>query len=189
MRRLSVTFVLAALLACLAPGTAHADNVAITTQVLSGTRTITTATLTPLANVLRTASVTGTLAVTVTETATSGLAAWSVTTRLCGPSVATPTSPDCTAFPDKLVLATDSTKTIAGSNLDISGRGVTPVLGGGASTPVGGTQDLSTTRTVFDNTGQNPLTLYTGTYASTSTVSLTPPAAATPGVYSGFLVV
>jgi hypothetical protein len=33
------------------------------------------------------------------------------------------------------------------------------------------------------------LLLYTGTYASTSTITLTPPASATAGAYQGFLVV
>jgi hypothetical protein len=48
---------------------------------------------------------------------------------------------------------------------------------------------MSTTRTIFGNTGQDPALLYSGTYASTSTVTLTPPSTTTAGAYSGYLVV
>src|SRR5437588_408502 len=48
---------------------------------------------------------------------------------------------------------------------------------------------LSATRTIFSNTGQDTLTLYTGTYASTSTITLNAPANATAAVYNGYLVV
>lgn len=188
VRRIALSVVLATSVALLSPSAASADNVLIAATVLPGTRTITTATLTPLSDVLRTATVSGTLAVTVTEAAVSGIAAWSVTTRLCGPN-SLGTAPDCTAKGDQLLLSTDTTKTIAGTNLSVSGRSVLQSFGGGTSTAVAGSEDLSTTRTIFSNALQDPLSLYTGTYASTSTVSLTPPATATAGAYTGYLVV
>lgn len=186
MRRIALLVALTALIAVGHPGSAQAVDVAVAAQVLAGTRTITTATLTPFADALRTASVTSTLAVTVTEAAVNGVTPWSVTARLCGPSGG---AANCAGDPDRIVLSTDTTKKITGANLAISGRSVTPVAGGGTSTATSGSEDLSTTRTIFTNTGQDPLLLYTGTYASTSTVTLTPPSTATPGAYTGFLVV
>lgn len=186
MRKLPLLLALVALIAVGSPGSARAVDVAVAAQVLAGTRTITTATVTPFSDALRTASVTSTLAVTVAEAAVNGVTPWSVSARLCGPNGA---AADCTADPDRLVLGTDTTKKITGSNLAISARSVTPVLGGGTSTAVSGSEDLSAARTLFTNTGQDPLVLYTGTYASTATVTLTPPATATPGAYTGFLVV
>lgn len=188
MRRIAVLVALTAVLASGSPGTAGAVDVAVAAQVLPGTRTITTATLTPFSDALRAASVDSTLAVTVTEAAVNGVTPWSVTARLCGPDGAG-TAADCGAEPDRIVLSTDSSEEIAGANLTISGRSVTPVNGGGTSTATSGTEDLSTARTIFTNTDQDPLVLYTGTYASESTVTLTPPATATPGAYTGFLVV
>lgn len=188
MRRIALLAALVALTAVGMPGSASADDIAVAAQVLPGTRTITTATLTPISDVLRAASVDSTLAVTVTEAAVNGVTPWSVTARLCGPNGGN-TAADCGADPDRIVLSTDTSKKITGANLSISGRSVTPVAGGGTSTATSGTEDLSAARTIFTNTGQDPLLLYTGTYASTSTITLTPPASATAGAYSGFLVV
>lgn len=186
MRRIALLIALTALIAVGHPGAARADDIAVAAQVLPGTRTITTATLTPFSDALRAASVTSTLAVTVTEAAVNGVTPWSVTARLCGASSG---ASNCAGDPDRIVLSTDTTKKITGSNLTISGRSVTPVSGGGTSTATSGTEDLSAARTIFTNTGQDPLLLYTGTYASTSTVTLTPPSSATPGAYTGYLVI
>jgi hypothetical protein len=188
VRRAAVITALVALLAVATPTRAQAADIGILAQVLPGPRTITPATLTPFSDVLRAASVNSTLAVTVTEAAVAGVDPWSVTARLCGPN-GTNTAADCTADPDRLVLASDPTQKITGANLSISDRSVVPVLGGGTATAVAGSEVLSTSRTLFTNTGQNPLLLYTGTYASMATVTLTPPAAATAGAYSGYLVV
>ena len=188
MRRIALLVALSGLLALVAPTPASADDIAVAAQVLPGTRTITVATVTPFSDALRGASVTSTLAVTVAEAAVAGVTPWSVTARLCGPNGGG-TASDCTNKGDRIVLSTDASKEIGGANLAISGRSVTPVLGGGSSVATAGSENLSTTRTIFTNTGQDPLTLYTGTYASSSTVTLTPPAAATPGAYTGYLVV
>lgn len=188
VRRIAALIALTGLVALGSPGTAGAGDVLVAAQVLDGTRTITTATLTPFADALRTVSVTSTLAVTVTESSVNGVTPWSVTTRLCGPNGGG-TAADCTADPDRIVLSTDTTKKITGANLTVSGRSVTPTLGGGTSTAVTGTENLSTIRTLFTNTGQDPLLLYTGTYEGAATLTLTPPSTATPGAYTGYLVV
>ncbi len=188
MRRIAIAVTLSALAALVSPGSARADDIAILAQVLPGTRTITVATLTPFSDALRAASVNSTLAVTVTEAAVNGVTPWSVTARLCGPDGAG-TAADCAGEADRIVLATDPDVEIGGANLTISDRAVTPALGGGTSEATAGSENLSTTRTIFTNTDQDPLLLYTGTYASTSTVTLTPPATAEPGAYEGFLVV
>ena len=169
---------------------ASADDVPITTTILSGTRALTTASIGTLANVVRTLSTSATLTATVTELAVNGDATgWSVTVRLCGPNnTTTPTAADCGTYPDEVVQSGGAT-TIAGSNVTISSRSVTPTAGGGTTTAVAGTQDLSTTRTIFNNSGQVNTTLYTGTYLSTSTISLTPPSNANTAVYNGYLVV
>lgn len=186
MRRIAVLIALAAFLTVGSSVPAGADDVAVSAAVLAGTRTITTATLTPFAAALRGQAVDSALAVTVTEAAVNGVTPWSVTTRLCGRD-AGGTAPDCAAVPDRIKL--DASNGITGSNLTISARAVTPVGGGGTAAATSGSQDLSTTRTLFTNTGQDPLTLYTGTYASTATVTLTPPATAAVGTYTGYLVV
>jgi hypothetical protein len=188
VRRAAVLTALLALLAVAAPSPARADDISIVAQVLPGSRTITTATLTPFSDVLRAASVTSTLAVTVTEAAVSGVDPWSVTARLCGPN-GTGTAADCAADPDRLVLSTDTTQKITGTNLSLSARSVTPAGVTGTPTAVAGSEDLSTTRTIFSTAGELPASLYTGTYTSSSTVTLTPPAASTAGAYSGYLVI
>jgi hypothetical protein len=188
MRRFAVVALLGALLAVVAPARADAADIAVAATVLTGSRTITVATLTPLADVVRTASVQGTLAVTVAEVGVDGVTPWSVTTRLCGPN-GTNTASDCATHPDRLVLSTDNTKTISGANLTVSGRGVVQTLGGGTATATSGSETLAAARTIFTTTGQDPLLPYTGTYVSTSTVTLTPPSNATTGAYTGFLVV
>jgi hypothetical protein len=188
VRRAAVTIALLAILAVATPSPARADDISILAQVLPGSRTITTATLTPFSDVLRAASVNSTLAVTVTEAAVSGVDPWSVTARLCGPN-GTSTAADCATDPDRLVLAADHSQKITGANLAISARAVTPLGVTGTPAPVAGSEDLSTSRTLFSTTGELPASLYTGTYTSTATVTLTPPATATAGAYSGYLVI
>ena len=190
MRRAGLLIALAVTLA-LFPARADAADIAVNAQVLAGTRTITTATLTPLADVLRAVSVDATLAVTVTEASVNGVTPWSVTVDLCGTDGSG--AINCAAG-NVLVLDGDVGTTIAGSNLTIGNRAVTPVVtlpvvNDGTTTATSGTQDLSATRTIFETTDQDPTKLYTGTYASTSTISLTPPADAAAGAYEGFLVV
>jgi hypothetical protein len=187
VRRIAVLMILVSMVG-LAP--ASASDVPVAATILPGGRTLTSVSLGAMANVLRGASTSATLTAVVTETAVDGLDPWSVTVRLCGPNnVTTPTASDCTTFPDQLVKAGDASKTVPGTAVNISGRSVNAVLGGGTATATAGTQAMSATRTLFTNTGQVPSTLYTGVYTSTASVALDAPSNSSAGVYNGFLVV
>lgn len=188
MRRMLTAGLAILMASVLLPGTAQANDVAVVTQVVLGTRSITAAALTtPLAaTVIQSLPTTGVLAVTVTETAVAG-ANWSITGRLCGPNGGG-TAADCGTHPDKIVVATATSNTIPGVNASISGTAVTATLGGGTLTPAG-TQNLQQVRTIYTNTLQDTNTLYTGSYLSTSNITLTPPAATAVGTYTGYLVV
>jgi len=184
MRRLTLAALLAVVTALIAPSGAQAVDVAVTAQVLSGSRSITTATVGPLASLGRTATATSAVAVTVTEALVNGDNAWSVTARLCGAAA-------CGSLTDRIVLNGDNTTQLAGSAFSLKDVAVTDTsaaLGGGTITPMADA-DLSTTRTLFSNAGQAPTSIYSGVYAATGTLSLTPPANAAPGSYSGYLVV
>jgi hypothetical protein len=171
-------------------GPAQADDVLLSMTVLGGTRSITSANLGAIANVVHGLSTSATLTSVVTETVADGVNGWAMKVRLCGPNnLAVPTAADCTAYPDEVVLATDDTKTVPGNAVTISARNVVQLLSGGTSTAVTGLQDLSGQRTIFNNTGQSALQTYTGTHTATATVALNPSASATTGVYKGFLVV
>lgn len=190
MRRSIATLIALAISASLtlfAPGSARADDVAVSATVLDGTRTITLATLTALGDVFRAASVTGSLAVTVTETAVNGVNPWSVTVDLCGTNGSG--TKDCAK--KSLTLGGDATKAIGGANVTIKDRAVTPTVlpVEGSSTATSGVEALTTARTIWTTTGQATATLYTGTYVSTSTITLTPPTDAVPGAYEGLVVV
>lgn len=168
-------------LAPLAAVPAHADEVPVSVAVV-GDRALTSVGLPALVD-----GVPSVLTAVVTETVAAGDASWSVTAQLCKPDAGTPTQADCTG--SALVHSTDATKTIAGTAMTISGRAVTPVGGGGTSTATAGSQDLTAARTIFANTGQNPALNYSGTYTSTSNVTLTVPNATPGGTYKGFVVV
>jgi hypothetical protein len=190
MRIVRRAFLLFALASMVSVAPASATDVPVSATILNGSRTLTSVTLGTLASVLRSATTSATLTAVVTETAVDGLNPWSVTARLCGPNnVTTPTAADCAAHPDQLVLTGDATKTIPGTAVTISTRAVTPVGGGGVSAAPSGSQDMSTTRTVFSNTGQVPATLYSGVYTGTASLGINAPSNAAVGAYNGFLVV
>lgn len=169
---------------------AQAQDVLVTVTVLGGSRSITSAEIGSIASVVHGLSTSATLTSVVTETVADGVNGWSLKVRLCGPnSLTTPTSADCGTYPDQVVLASDSSKTIPGSNVTLSARNVVQALGGGTATAVSGSEDLSAQRTIFTNSGQSAASTYTGTYTATATVTLNPSASATTGVYKGFLVV
>ena len=184
VRRIALFVVLAAATALAVPSNAGAVDVSVAAQVLAGTRSITTATVGPLASIGRTATATSAVAVTVTEALVNGDNSWSVTARLCGAAA-------CGSLTDRIVLSGDSNTQLAGSAFELSDVTVLDTsggLGGGTVTPMSDA-DLSTTRTLFTNTGQSAASLYSGVYAAAGTLSVTPPANATPGSYTGYLVV
>lgn len=112
----------------------------------------------------------GLVAVTVSEEARTGTNPWSVTSVLAA----------------DLEGTTLDTNTIARSNVSISPSSGTilQVLGGG-TTSAGGGGTLDAARTVMSNSGQDDGTNYTGTYAIDSTVTLTVPNATPTDVYTG----
>ena len=178
------------------PSSASSSNVQIAATILAGTRTMTTASLSaPLASAGRAASVSTTLNVVVTEAAVDG-ADWTVTAQLCGPNnTTTPTAPDCGTYPNKLVKSGgDATTVITGANVTLSGAGVTPAVTSvpsvaATTTALNGTADLSQSRTLLSTTGQSGTSIYTGTYTSSATVSLTVPSTAAAGTtYNGYIV-
>jgi len=187
---------LALLLVRADPASASTSNVQVAATILSGTRTMTTASLTaPLASAGRAASVSTTLSVIVTETAVDG-ADWTVTAQLCGPNnTTTPTAPDCGTYANKIVKSGgNGTTVIDGTNLTLSGASVTPAVVSvpsvaATTTALNGTADLSQSRTLLSTTGQSGTSIYTGTYTSAATVSLNVPATAASGTsYNGYIV-
>jgi hypothetical protein len=190
VRRILTALVVAASAVAFMPSTAQADNVAVTATVLAGTRTITSAAMTtPLVSAVRTASTSGVLGVVVTELGATGVASWSVTADLCGTNAAL-TGPDCTADPNRLVMTTDLSKKIAGTNLHILDRTVVPTgTPGGTSVAPSTDETFSTTRTIFSNSGQSTSAVYSGIYTSVSTIKLDVPDTASTGAYAGYLVV
>ena len=198
VRRFALVTALAALLAVAVPGRADAVDIAVTAQVIAGTRTITTATLTPasIVNIVRSTSGTSALAVTVTEVAVTGDADWHVDIKLCGATDAA--AIDCGAHPNVLRKATTG-ETLSGSNVTVTPIAVTPTAivplpaaGAPAVTSAfdGGLPgNLAASRTFFATSGQEPGRVYTGTYVSTATLGVTAPADATIGTYSGAVVV
>jgi hypothetical protein len=190
-------FILGAALALLLPAApAGAADLSATATVLDGSRSLTTATMTPFGSVVRTLNADATLAVVVTEAAaTADTNGWTVTARLCGPNdVTTPTASDCATYPDQLVKTGDAAKVISGSNVSIRGGTLTPLvtsLPSNPTTPTGLTADtaLDQTRTLISSGNQNGASVYTGTYTYGATVRLTPPVGADTAVYNGYVVV
>lgn len=198
MRKIALPVALVALIAVGSPGSAHAVDIAVSAQVIAGTRTITTATLTPssLVNIARTQSASGALAVTVTEVAATGDNSWLVDIKLCGATDAA--AIDCSSHPNVLRKAT-SGETLSGSNVTVTPIAVTPTavvalpaLDAPAVTAAFGSgfpASLAAARTFFTTSGQEASRVYTGTYVSTATIGVTAPADAVIGTYSGAVVV
>jgi hypothetical protein len=118
--------------------------------------------------------ISGGYSVTVLETAVTGFTPWSVTTAV-----------------SELTSAVDGTK-IPPNAFDISTASVSgiPTAGTDAATtggPYTGTGAVSAPLTLWTNTGQSPLSVYTSTHLATGTLSATPPNGAKTGAYTGTL--
>ncbi len=136
-----------------------------------GSRSVSLASPVVMTSALSSATVTGNFSVTVTESARSGTNPWSVTV-------------DATSLSDGLG------HTIPNSALAIDNRSNPLVVaGGGVSTGVAGSQNLTAARTLWSTSGQNTSILYTGTYSQTSTITLTPQNGTAAGVYTGTLTI
>lgn len=136
-----------------------------------GSRSVTLTSVTALTSALNGETLSAPYSVTVTEAVRSGNNPWSVT-----------------AVSTDLTNATDST-IVGKAALALSARAVTPVGGGGTSSAPSDSAPLSGAVTLFSNAGQLTTTLYSGTYAGSGTMTLTPPAGSTVGVYSGTFTV
>jgi hypothetical protein len=177
-RRLIIAAVPVALALVMAPTAANAADggggSSVITATLTGnaigSRSVTLVSPITMSSLASSTTLSSNYAVTVTEATRSGTNPWSVT------AVAS----------DLTDLTSD---TITAANLAVSGRGVIQTLGGGTAAAPVGSQTLDQARTLFDNTGQSTSTLYSGTYAATGTVTLSPPDGSKTGVYTGTFTV
>lgn len=111
-------------------------------------------------------------AVSVVEAARSGTAGWYVTAEMTTPLTEQTTS-----------------DVIAKSALTLTPNATmvqTPLTGTDAAS---GAQSLGSAATIWTNTGQSPLTVYTGTHTNSPTITLAPPNGTVNGVYVGTLTV
>lgn len=144
------------------------------TSGVFGTRSVTLVTPSiPLALNPGSSQMNGTVAVTVSEFARTGTASWSVTGVLSA-DLSDGGSPAATIARDRLALATSANPTI---------------LNGGGSGAFGAGGSLEAARSIFSVSGQAPTLNYTGTYSSSSSLTLTIPNAQKTGIYTGTLMV
>jgi hypothetical protein len=154
---------------------AAADELVQFETTSTGTRLLTAAvapvfTPTTDLNVTQTISTTVPASATVTEVFAQGSNPWSVKAQMCGPnSYASPTAGDCVNKAARMERADGDT--ILGSTIAVTHGGPTVVLGGGTTT-VGSEATLADQITLLNNTGQNPLTTYNGTYTGTASLSI-----------------
>lgn len=131
-----------------------------------GSRSVTTATATPMTSAFSGDQLTSTLQVIVTEATRTGTAPWSVQAVLDAD------------------LSDGGTETIGSSNLAVAPGSINKTLGGG--TPAAGAGGaLDAAKTLFSVSGQDTGTTYTGTYDQSSTMTLTVPSGTKTGVYTG----
>ena len=136
-----------------------------------GSRSITSVTPATITSSLGTLPTSSPLTVVVSETAVSGDAnGWYVTTQ-------------ASDFQDPAHDIVPATSLVDGSNtVDQAG-------GGGVAAAVTGPGEMGTAETLFADTGESASVLYTGTYADTSTLTLSPPDGTKTGVYTSELTV
>ena len=146
-------------------GTTAAVAATITTSI--GVRAVTALPIT-MSSALGTATLSAGLSATVVETARSGTNPWHLTASM-----------------SDLSTTTTPTYTIGKANMAVSGRAVAQTLAGGTAAAPTGSASLADTVTLFSNTGQDTALTYTGSYASSSTWTLTPPNETAVGAYTG----
>ncbi len=112
--------------------------------------------------------------VTVTEALENGMNPWSVKAQMCAPDdYANPTAGDCANAPNQMVRADNATgdDVLDGNDIAVAHSAPLKVLGGGTLT-AGSESDLGSQITLLNNTGQNALTVYTGTDTGTTNLSI-----------------
>ena len=173
-RVLAVAALTAAVSLAVAPFAA-ADTLVQFSTTSSGTRVLTTA-VAPTFPVTQDLTTSQTVATTVpaSELVTEVLAtgsAWSVKAQMCGPNdPATPTAAACATKPNEMERS-DGTATITGSRIAVTHGTPVKTLGGGTLT-AGSEANMAGQITLLNNTGQSPLTAYSGTYAGTTNLSI-----------------
>jgi hypothetical protein len=111
--------------------------------------------------------------VLITEVLARGVNPWSVKAQMCGLVDYAAGSPvaDCANKPNVMERADGDT--ILGSTIAVTGRtGPTVTLGGGTTT-TGSESSLAGQITLLNNTSQNPLSVYSGTYAASAGLTIT----------------
>ena len=162
----------------LAPSSAGApETTTLTATIVAGdigSRTLVIAAPIVMASDIGIGTLEGSLAATVTEVTRTGTNPWYVTA-----AVGDLTNTD---------LSTDN-DTISNAALEISDRSVEQVLGGGTAAADPDPATMSAAATLFETLDQDEAAVYSGTYASTSTWTLTPPNGAKTGEYTGTVTV
>ena len=146
-------------------GGTSAVTATITTAAI-GSRAVTVTAPIAMTSALSSETLSGTLLATVAEAARSGTNPWSLTASMTD-------------------LTNATNDVIGNANMAVSGRAVTQTAGGGTSAAPTGSTAMGSTATLMSNTGQLTTVVYTGTYATESTWTLTPPNGAKVGVYTG----
>jgi hypothetical protein len=190
--RILLAAVAAALVVGLMPSPASAldvtslDGTVSADLSTSGTRSITV--VSPIAtsstlNALATAS----YGVTVVEAARTGTANWTVSAKLCGQTTGVK---DCTGGKDNALSSATSTATLPGSAVALSARAVSELgtTPGVVSSAPSGSAALSSAAPLF-SAAESVGTLYTETFSSSGTVTITPPAGQAAETYVGYFVV
>jgi len=149
------------------------------TTSASGTRTMASTppvfpdvNLTSTSGTIATTQTGGSAATTTVTEVFKGGNAWSVAARVCGPnSLSTPTTEDCTTYPDQIVR-TDGTANIPGSQMAVTQTTPT-VLGVPAGTASKGTDtDMHTSITTMTSSNEVSSTTYNGIYSNSTNLSI-----------------
>lgn len=155
--------------------TAAADDLVQFETTSTGTRTyVAVAPTFPVVtdlNVSQTIATTAPATSLVTELLATGSNPWSVKAQMCAPdNYASPTAGDCSVSGANRMVRADG-DILQGSDIAVSHGAPVQTLGGG-STAAGSEANLGGQITLLNNTGQNPLTAYSGTYASTTNLTI-----------------
>ena len=181
-RKFVVVGALVAIMGMATAPLAAADTLVTFTTSSTGTRVLTAAlapvfpavNLSTQGQTISTASAGGTGATSlVTEVLANG-SAWSVKAQMCAPdNYTTPVNGNCTTQANRMVRVQDGTgdDMIDGSIIAVS-HAAPVVVAGGGTTSSGSEANLGGQITLLSNTGQSAGTVYSGTYASDTDLTI-----------------
>jgi hypothetical protein len=152
----------------------------------SGTRSITVVSPISTSSTLN-ALATASYGVTVVEAARTGTANWTVSAKLCGQ---TALAKDCTGTKDNALSSATSSAILPGSAVALSARAVSEAgtTTGTVSSAPSGSAALSSAAQLF-SAAESVGTLYTETFTSSGTVTISPPPGQAAETYVGYFVV